>query len=291
MKKMEVIIVKENRIIIITMILNLFIACIKLVFGIIFSFSTLLADAIQSFMDFITDVTSIITNKIGKRRANHNYPFGYGQAYSLSNIFTGFLLFIIGLIILLQLFIFDSHYVPNIKIFLVLFLILGLKSIVVYFLVHYGKRYQNQFMLEAANESRADLVSTIVVIVVSIVMLFDKFIPDFIDVDKIGSIGMFIYVFYVSIKMMIVNISSLLTHTEDNNEIKKEIEDIISAYKNVELKEIELIKMYTYYHLIIKIKVIDSLTIKKFIILEKELKKSIKRKNKDIKFIDIEPVI
>lgn len=282
---------KENRIIIITMILNLFIACIKLVFGIIFSFSTLLADAIQSFMDFITDVTSIITNKIGKRRANHNYPFGYGQAYSLSNIFTGFLLFIIGLIILLQLFIFDSHYVPNIKIFLVLFLILGLKSIVVYFLVHYGKRYQNQFMLEAANESRADLVSTIVVIVVSIVMLFDKFIPDFIDVDKIGSIGMFIYVFYVSIKMMIVNISSLLTHTEDNNEIKKEIEDIISAYKNVELKEIELIKMYTYYHLIIKIKVIDSLTIKKFIILEKELKKSIKRKNKDIKFIDIEPVI
>lgn len=282
---------KENRIIIITMILNLFIACIKLVFGIIFSFSTLLADAIQSFMDFITDVTSIITNKIGKRRANHNYPFGYGQAYSLSNIFTGFLLFIIGLIILLQLFIFDSHYVPNIKIFLVLFLILGLKSIVVYFLVHYGKRYQNQFMLEAANESRADLVSTIVVIVVSIVMLFDKYIPDFIDVDKIGSIGMFIYVFYVSIKMMIVNISSLLTHTEDNNEIKKEIEDIISAYKNVELKEIELIKMYTYYHLIIKIKVIDSLTIKKFIILEKELKKSIKRKNKDIKFIDIEPVI
>lgn len=291
MKKMEVIIVKENRIIIITMILNLFIACIKLVFGIIFSFSTLLADAIQSFMDFITDVTSIITNKIGKRRANHNYPFGYGQAYSLSNIFTGFLLFIIGLIILLQLFIFDSHYVPNIKIFLVLFLILGLKSIVVYFLVHYGKRYQNQFMLEAANESRADLVSTIVVIVVSIVMLFDKYIPDFIDVDKIGSIGMFIYVFYVSIKMMIVNISSLLTHTEDNNEIKKEIEDIISAYKHVELKEIELIKMYTYYHLIIKIKVIDSLTIKKFIILEKELKKSIKRKNKDIKFIDIEPVI
>lgn len=282
---------KENRIIIITMLLNLLIAVLKLIFGIMFSFSTLLADAIQSFIDFITDVTSIITNKIGKRRANHNYPFGYGQAYSLSNIFTGFLLFLIGLFILLQLFIFDSHYVPNIKVFTALFIILGLKSIVVYFLIHYGRKYKNQFMLEAANESRADLISTIVVITVSIILLFDKYIPEFIDVDKIGSIGMIIYIFYVSIKMMIVNISSLLTHTEDNIEIKNKIAEIVQEHKHVELKNIELIKMYTYYHLIIKIHVSDSLTIKKFLILENELKKEIRKKNKEIKFIDIEPVV
>lgn len=282
---------KENRIIIITMLLNLLIAVLKLIFGIMFSFSTLLADAIQSFIDFITDVTSIITNKIGKRRANHNYPFGYGQAYSLSNIFTGFLLFLIGLFILLELFIFDSHYVPNIKVFMALFLILGLKSIVVYFLIHFGRKYKNQFMLEAANESRADLISTIVVITVSIILLFDKYIPEFIDVDKIGSIGMIIYIFYVSIKMMIVNISSLLTHTEDNIEIKNKIAEIVQEHKHVELKNIELIKMYTYYHLIIKIHVSDSLTIKKFLILENELKKEIRKKNKEIKFIDIEPVV
>lgn len=282
---------KENKIIIITMILNLFIAIIKLTFGIMFSFSTLLADAIQSFMDFITDVTSIITNKIGKRRANHNYPFGYGQAYSLSNIFTGFLLFLIGVVILFELFLFKSNYVPNIKIFIVLFLILGLKSVVVYFLVHFGKKYKNQFMLEAANESRADLFSTIVVILVSIIILFEKYLPVFIDIDKIGSIGMFLYIFYVSIKMMVVNISSLLTHTENNDEIKKQIEEIINNHKHVELKDIELIRMYTYYHLIIKIHVSDSLTIKKFLILENNLKKEIKKKNKEIKFIDIEPVV
>ena len=285
------IMMKENKIIFITMILNLFIAIIKLIFGILFSFQTLMADAIQSFMDFVSDVTSIITNKIGKRRANHNYPFGYGQAYSLSNIFTGFLLFLIGIFILVQLFIFESNYVPNVKIFIALFLILGLKSVVVYFLVHYGKKYKNQFMLEAANESRADLISTIVVIVVSTIMIFKKFIPVFIDVDKIGSTLMIIYVFYVSLKMMIVNISSLLTHTEDNEKIKKEIKEVISTHKHVEIKDIEIIKMYTYYHIIIKVKVSDSLTIKKFLTLEQELKKSIRRKNKDIKFIDIEPVV
>ena len=70
---------KENTVIIITMIINLIVAIMKITLGIIFSFSTLIADSIQSFIDFVTDITSLIANKIGKRRANNTYPFGYGQ--------------------------------------------------------------------------------------------------------------------------------------------------------------------------------------------------------------------
>ena len=58
---------KEKTIIIVTMILNLIIAIIKLVSGILFSFSTLIADSIQSFVDFFTDIVSLIASKIGKR--------------------------------------------------------------------------------------------------------------------------------------------------------------------------------------------------------------------------------
>lgn len=72
---------KENKIIIITTIFNLIVAILKLSFGIFFSFSTLIADSVQSFIDFITDITSLIANKIGKRRDNKTYPFGYGQIY------------------------------------------------------------------------------------------------------------------------------------------------------------------------------------------------------------------
>ena len=72
---------KENKIIIITMIFNFIVAVLKLISGLLFSFSTLIADSIQSFIDFITDITSLIANKIGKKRANKNYPFGYGQVY------------------------------------------------------------------------------------------------------------------------------------------------------------------------------------------------------------------
>ena len=99
---------KENTVIIITMIMNLIVSVMKITLGIIFSFSTLIADSIQSFIDFVTDITSLIANKIGKRRANKTYPFGYGQVYYLANLFIGALLFLIGIFILYQFFFFEE---------------------------------------------------------------------------------------------------------------------------------------------------------------------------------------
>ena len=100
----------EDKVIIVTMVFNFIVAIIKLVSGVMFSFSTLIADSVQSFIDFVTDITSLLANKIGKRRANKNYPFGYGQVYYLANLFTGALLFLIGIFILYQFFFFKGKY-------------------------------------------------------------------------------------------------------------------------------------------------------------------------------------
>ena len=99
---------REKKIIILTAILNFISAALKLGLGLFFSFSTLIADSIQSFLDFFTDIISFIANKIGKRRANKTYPFGYGQVYYLSNLLTGILLFLIGAFIVYQLFPFNT---------------------------------------------------------------------------------------------------------------------------------------------------------------------------------------
>lgn len=122
---------KENTVIIITMIMNLIVVVMKITLGIIFSFSTLIADSIQSFIDFVTDITSLIANKIGKRRANKTYPFGYGQVYYLANLFTGALLFLIGIFILYQFFFFEGNLKLNLTLFTFIILLLIMKSIVV----------------------------------------------------------------------------------------------------------------------------------------------------------------
>ena len=279
---------KESKIIVITAFFNLIVAVFKLISGITFSFSTLIADSIQSFIDFFTDITSIIANKVGKRRANKTYPFGYGQVFYLANLFTGFLLFLIGLFILYQFFFFSGSFEPSISIAIVLVVVLILKMIVIKLLQHYGKKFKSELMIEASKESKADFISTCAVLVVLIFAFLEEYIPAFINVDKIGSLGMAIYVFYVSIKMMLSNIRGMLTNDEDNNDIKEEIENELKKFKNLQLKKIKVIKMSSYYSIFLQIKIDENTTIKEYLLLEKKIKFQLKNTNKLIRFIDIE---
>jgi len=279
---------KENKIIIITAFLNLAVACLKLVSGITFSFSTLISDSIQSFIDFFTDITSIIANKVGKRRANKTYPFGYGQVYYLANLFTGFLLFLIGIFILYQFFFFSGHFEPSTSIAIVLVIVLFLKMIVIKLLQQYGKKYKSELMIEASKESKADFISTCVVLIVLILSFFEKYIPDFINVDKIGSLGMAIYVFYTSIKMVVSNIRGMLTNDEENNEIKEEIENQLKNFNNLQFKKVKAIKMSTYYSIFLQVRVDENITIKEYLFLEKKVKSQLKEANRLIRYIDIE---
>ena len=279
---------KENKIIIITAVFNLIVAFIKLISGITFSFSTLIADSIQSFIDFFTDITSIIANKVGKRRANKTYPFGYGQVYYLANLFTGFLLFLIGIFILYQFFFFNGIFKPSISIAIVLGVVLILKMIVIKLLQHYGKDFKSELMIEASKESKADFISTCVVLVILMFAFLEEYIPNFINVDKIGSLGMAIYVFYTSIKMMISNIRGMLTNDEENNDIKEEIKNELKNFKNLQFKNVKVIKMSSYYSIFLQIKVNEDVTIKEYLLLEKKVKSQLKNTNKLIRFIDIE---
>ena len=281
---------KENKVIIITAILNFIVASIKLASGIMFSFSTLISDSIQSFIDFVTDILSLVTNRIGKRRANKIYPFGYGQVYYLANLFTGLLLFLIGIFILYQFFFFNVEFTPHITIVWILLFAMCLKIIVVRLLQHYGTKLKSEMMIEASKESYADFISTCVVLVVLILTFFEKYIPSFINIDKIGSLGMAIYVFYISIKMIISNIRGILTNDTENDETKEEIINELQEFKELQFKKIKIIKMSSYYSVFLQVKVSENITIKKYILLERKVKAKLRTSNKMIRFIDIEPL-
>lgn len=281
---------KENRVIITTIILNFIVAVLKLSFGVAFSFSTLIADSVQSFIDFITDIMSLVANRIGKRRANKTYPFGYGQVYYIANLFTGFLLFLIGIFILYQFFFFKGHFEPNHILVVGLIIILLLKFVVITLLQHFEKKYKSELMIESYKESKADFISTCVVFVVMLITFFENYIPNYIDVDKIGSLGMALYVFYVSIKMVMSNIRGILTNDEENNEMREEIIDELKDIKELKIKKIRIIKMATYYSIFLQVVVDERLTIKKYLNIEKRVKAKLKATDRSIRFIDIEPV-
>jgi divalent metal cation (Fe/Co/Zn/Cd) transporter len=185
---------------------------------------------------------------------------------------------------------FNNSFKPDLKIAIILLLVLLLKGIVVKLLQYFGKRYKSELMIEASTESKADFISTCVVLGVLGLSFLEKYIPEFISIDKIGSFGMAIYVFYTAIKMMIYNIRGILANDEDNSEIKDEIEKELSKIKEVEFLKVKVIKMSTYYSVFLQVKVDENMTMKEFVKYEKKLKMQIKNSNKLIRFIDIEPM-
>ena len=280
---------KEKNIILLTAFLNFISASLKVVLGILFSFSTLISDSIQSFLDFITDIISLVVNKIGKRRSNKTYPFGYGQVYYLSNIFTGILLLLICIIIVYQIFVIDNKFKPNIIILIGLLLVLAIKSIVILILKKYVDNNKNELLVESYKESTADFLSTCVVLVVLILSFFDHYIPDYINIDKIGSICMAIYIFYTSIKIIMLNIRGILTNDEGNDELKESIKKELDKFNEIRITNVRIIKMSYYYNVFIQIDVNNNIKIKQFLRIEKKIKKHLKSFNKLIKYIDVEP--
>ncbi|MBQ6497277.1 MAG: cation diffusion facilitator family transporter [Bacilli bacterium] len=281
---------KEKKIIIITAVLNALVASLKLILGITFSFSTLIADSIQSFIDFFTDLISMVTNRIGKRRANKTYPFGYGQVYYLSNLLTGVLLFLIGIFIIYQVCTAENKFTPNITVLLMLIVVLALKWIVIELLQRYSKSSKNELMVESYRESMADFISTCVVIVVLLFSFVEEYLPIHINIDMIGSICMAIYVFYTSIKMIISNIQGILINDEHNDEIKEDIMKELEHFKDLRIKNLRIIKISYYYSVYLQIDVDDNIKIKDFLKIEKKIKQRIRSINNLIKFIDVEPL-
>lgn len=281
---------KERKTIVFTAMLNALVATLKLIFGIGFSFSTLIADSVQSYIDFLTDIISLITNKIGKRRANKTYPFGYGQVYYLSNLLTGVLLLLIGIFIVYQTFALKNKFTPNLTILLVLFIILFLKLIVILLLQHCSKKNKNELMIESYKESQADFISTCVVIIVLLFSFLEKYLTINIDIDKIGSICMAVYVFYTSIKMIISNVHGILINDDHNDEMKEKLIEELSKIKEIKVKDLKIIKLSYYYSVFLQIDVDDNIRIKDYLKIENEVKKHIKNVDQLIKFIDIEPL-
>ena len=125
---------------------------------------------------------------------------------------------------------------------------------------------------------------------VLILSLLEQYIPIKINIDKIGSLSMAIYVFYTSIKMIVSNIRGMLINDVENNEVKEKIINELDKFKELNCKNVKVIKMSTYYSVFLQVEVKENLTIKKYLSIEKKIKSYLKSKNKLIRFIDIEPV-
>ena len=278
---------KENIVLIYSMINNLVIAIIKIIGGINFKVGSLLADGMHTVSDFITDIMCLIGAKISKKKPTKYHPFGFGKVEYLTNLFIGIILLILGLYIVISSF-FKEEVIPSVSIVYLTLVCVVLKLIAILVMYSVGKKNHNQLLITSVDESKVDLYSSLGVMIVIILLQFADKIEVLKYSDLIGSLLIGIIVLKTALTIIIHNSLSLIGEVEDNEELDKKVQELLSKEKAIKDLKTTYIEYGSYYKLQLSLVLDSSLSLRQVSNLEKRVKQTIIRhRSLKIKYVTI----
>lgn len=277
----------EFKVLIYSIINNLVISVIKIIGGMILGLSSLFADGLHTFSDFVTDVICMLGAKVSKKKPTKYHPFGFGKIEYLTNLFVGVILFLLGIYIIIHS-LGSKTVVPPLSLLWLLVAALILKGIAIWVMHAVGNKINSQLLITSVEESKTDLYSSIGVAIISVILQFSDKYPILLYADKIGTILIGIIVLKTALKVIIDNSLSVIGEVETDKEKINKIKDFISEFKGVEDQEITLIKYGSYYKLQLMLDLDWKLSLRQVTNLEKKIKTSILRhRSLNIKYVTI----
>ena len=278
---------KEQKCLIYSMINNLVISIIKVIGGIVFNLTSLFSDGLHTFSDFITDIISLISTKLSKKKPTKTHPFGFGKVEYLSNLFIGVIILILGIFIFINAFGKEVE-VPNIKVLYIIFIAAILKLIAIIVMTKVGKKLNSQVLITSSEESKTDLYSSLGVSIIIVLLQFIDKVPVFRYADLIGTIIISFIIIKMALKIIITNSFSLIGEIEIEEDKISAINEFLKAYKGIEKSKVELIKYGNYYKLQLDLELDPKLTLRKVTNLENKIKQDIIRhRSLKIKHVEI----
>ncbi len=278
---------KEFKCLIYSMFNNLLIGIIKIIGGLFFNLTSLFADGLHTFSDFITDIISFIGSKISRKKPTKIHPFGFGRVEYLTNLFVGIVIFLIGIFIIFNSFGKEVE-IPTLKVLYLLAIVFVLKLIAIIVMHKVGTKLNSQVLITSTEESKADLYSTIGVFIITILLQFMDKYPFLKYADLIGSIIIGFMVLKISLKIIISNSLSIIGEVETEGESVDKIKDFLKKYKNIDDMKIELIKYGSYYKMNLELELNPKLSLRQITNLENKIKKEIvKHRSLKVKYVEI----
>ena len=277
----------ETGIIIYSMINNLIISVLKIVGGIALGLSSLMADGLHTFVDFVTDIISMLGIKFSKKKPTKHHPFGYGKIEYLTNLYIGIILLLLGIFIVVHSF--TSHtIIPPVNLLGLLLVALGLKLAAILTMHIVGEKIHSQLLITSTEESKTDLYSSIGVLFITIILQFANKYEFLTYLNVIGTVLIGLYVIKTAIEIMAHNSMSLIGETIEDEETINKINKYLKEFKDIEDTRIRLIKYGSYYKLELGLDVTDNMSLRRITILENKVRKGIIRhRSLKVKYVSI----
>ena len=149
-------------------IVNFLLLVLKFIFGIVGHSSAMVADAVHSLSDFITDIIVIVFVKISGKPEDEDHKYGHGKYETLATALIGIALFAVGIGLLVNGATKVSEVIngavlpaPSMIVLVVAAVSIIAKEILYRYTVHVGQNLNSQAVIANAWHHRSDALSSI----------------------------------------------------------------------------------------------------------------------------------
>ena len=283
---------KITKVLLVSSITNIFLSIIKILFGFIGKCNALIADGIHSLSDLSTDFVAIFGNHLSLKPADKKHPFGHGKTEYITSVIIGIVIIVLGLSLIYNIFN-KEIIIPNLLMILVSLFTIISKYILSSYIYKKGIEYSNNILIASGKESKADVYSSIFVLISIVLMQFSKELSILKYADMFSTVIISLFIIKTGFNILSDNIGILLEEQVLDKEYIKEIKNIITSFNEiVEIKDLYILRYGPYFKLVSNVIMKDlSLTDAHKII--DEIEKKLKEKDDKIKyvFIHMEPQI
>jgi len=253
---------KENKVMLVSMVVNACLALSKVIFGIIGYSSALIADGIHSFSDLATDLFAILGNVLSNKPADEKHPLGHGKLEYLTSIGIGLIILFVGFSIIYGSL---NHeiVIPSVFVITVTLFTIIAKLILSRYVIKKGYEYKQNILIASGKESSADVISSIVVLISSILIQFSDKIELLKYTDIIATIVVGVFIIKIGFEVLKENISTIIGERETDKQLLNDINKIIIEEKSIiVVDKLDLIKYGSYFEVVGEVSMDENLTLK-----------------------------
>lgn len=268
---MEIIGIKQNKgdymkkitqVIRISFLTNMFLSIVKIIVGLIGKSGALIADGIHSFSDLVTDVVAIFGNHMSGKPADKEHPYGHGRLEYLTSVGIGIVVILVGLSLINSV-VTSEITIPSKLVIIVSFGTIITKFLLSRFLIKKGELYDNNILIASGKESSADVYSSVIVLISSILIQFEEYFHPLIYSDKVAGVIVGIFIVKTGFLILKENVSILIGEQETNSNYTKKITKIINKEKMIKsIDSLVILKYGHYYKISIEISMDGNLSLK-----------------------------
>lgn len=278
---------KVTKVLVKSLIVNILLTLTKFVFGIIYKSKVLVADGIHSLSDLATDVVSIYGSKLSLKPADNEHPYGHGKIEYLTSIVIGAVILALALSLLGNSLNAKNTIASNMVLYVTIFTILA-KYLISRYILSKGVKYKSNLLVASGKESRADVISSAIVIVTYFLSKLSSYSKIFLYSDTIGTFIIGLIILKTAYRILKENIVSILGEIEQDEEYLDKIREIILENSEVvNIEELNIIKYGHYYQANITINMDSDVTLEDACLVSDRIKKKLINKKTRISYAKI----